>query len=983
MRIFKKSDIIDVEALDKTLAVLPFSCFLDASGLVTATGPDDNPNVARQILVAALKDVLTKGRARLHQHHLGGASGSSIVQGHAYLMDVILHHLYQLIHQGREEGKGSFSLIATGGYGRGELAPFSDIDLLFLLPEGVSVGRQKGEGVFPVSAGASGAPAVVGASSTTPAQHPLTQRVEHMLYCLWDMGLDVGHAVRTLGECVQLARQNVEIRTSLLESRFLSGDRTLFDLYHDTLFAKVLERGPEAFMRAKLVEQTKRHERFGNSLFYLEPNVKENPGGLRDLQTFSWISKYRYQVKKVQELVSRELITQEEYNAFVRCQSFLTRVRNALHYRAGRREDRLTFQHQVDIAAEFGYKDRPVLRGVEQFMRRYYKVSRQVGNLSWIFLRKYQEEHRRLHWWNRRTLEGEFQLHGDKVTVTNPEFFKEDSVNLFRLFDVGQRHLKSIHPETMRLVGQDLGLIDRSFRKNPSVAALFLKMLNGERAVAWVLRRMSISGVLGRYIPEFGRIVGLPQYDLFHVYTVDEHTIRAVEALRHIKAGRFSDELPICTALMGQLKFYEKGSIMLYLAVLLHDIAKGLTGDHQLKGALISRKICLRLGLSESETGTVSWLVGRHLLFSRTALRRDISDPDTVTHFARQVGDQRRLESLLLLTVADIRAVGPGTWNLWKADLLRRLYHMAQHVLKKGAFRPEELIQQAEAKKEVVLRLLGVKSGVPRVRRHLARFESDYFVRHDAATIARHTLALLGKASEHGQARHYEKIGPRDPVSCVEIVFLPSPVSDTTELLVHTHDQPGLMARISGALAMRGVNILSADVTTTTDGMALDVFVVQGTMGKAIEDASQLNQLEHSLRQVLTERFFPQPVWVDDNAEGRRRQTFDIPVTIETDDTLDAFTILEITSLDRMGLLFAITREIERHAIQIRMAKITTYGERAVDVFYVRDLYGLKLVAKKIASLEKGLRGALGVKDASVSSVGVCVPTGVDSSRVT
>ncbi len=978
MRIFKKTDLLDVDSLDGELAALSSAFGMDPTGFLPETsgphatvGPDEptepfkttglngaieqcnttgQDEAAEQLkadrrkaFLNILQNALATGRARLHQNHLDGASGHHVAQGHAYLMDMLLHRLYLLVHDGQSDGQGTFSVVATGGYGRSELAPYSDIDLLFLLPNDLAFTRPKKDAVAP--------PRTAKGSPISPPPLPkdrlpiapqerISQRVERMLYCLWDMGLDVGHAVRTISECVQLARQNVEIRTSMLESRFLSGDQALFTTYHDTLFAKVLERGPEAFLRAKLVEQTKRHERFGNSLFYLEPNVKENPGGLRDLQTFSWISKYRYHVKKMRDLIPQGLITEEEYRTFLRCQSFLKRVRNALHYRAGRRDDRLTFQHQLDIAAEFGYKDRAGMRGVEQFMRRYYQVTRQVSNLSWIFLRKYQEEYRSLFWWNRRSLEDCFQLYGDKVIVSDPESFRQDPVRLMKLFEVAQRHLKSIHPDTLRLVVRDLGLIDREFRKNPVVAALFIQMLNGERAVAWVLRRMSICGVLGRYLPEFGRIIGQPQHDLFHIYTVDEHTILAVESLRHIKSGKFSAELPICTALMAQLDYYERGSIMLYLAVLLHDIAKGRGGDHQLKGALIARQVCLRLGLTEAETSLVCWLVGRHLDLSRTAFRRDISDPNTIQSFARQVGTQRRLEFLLLLTVADIRAVGPNAWNLWKAELLRRLYSLTLSALKRGAFQPDEMARQAEAQKQAVLALTAGKTVSPvDLRTYLDRFDENYFLHYEASTIARHAEALLGREE-----------------SAITILFLTSPVSETTELLIYTRDQSGLMSRISGALAMEGVNILSADIVTTKDGMALDFFVVQNTVGQALDNRLQMQRLEQRLTQFLLDPVRPQPVLVPNEGDLRRQRMFHVPFAIDVDDTVETFTILEITSLDRVGLLFLITREMELHGIQIRTAKIATYGERAVDVFYVRDLYGLKLTKQKMDSFAKSLR---------------------------
>jgi [protein-PII] uridylyltransferase len=939
VRIFKKTDLLDVETLDRQLADLCSTTAVGTGSELAATDGGAGTDNRRQQFLALLKEALATGRQRLHQNHLDGASGQQVAMGHAFLMDILMQRLYRYIHDGREDGKGTYSVIATGGYGRGELAPFSDIDLLFLLPNELNFVRpKKDSNTFrPVKGGT---PHPAQAAQGSP-QDQISHRVERMLYCLWDLNLDVGHAVRTVQECVQLARQDVEIRTSMLESRFLSGDPALFKVYYDTLFAKVLERGPEAFLRAKLVEQSKRHERFGNSLFYLEPNVKENPGGMRDLQTFSWISKYRYHVHRVRDLIPKGLITEDEYRTFIRCQSFLKRVRNALHYRAGRRDDRLTFQHQLDIATEFGYKDRPGMRGVEQFMRRYYQVSRQVSNLSWIFLRKYQEEYRSLYWWNRRALEDCFHLHGDKVVVTDPEAFRQEPVRIMRLFEVAQRHLKSIHPDTLRLVSKDLRLINPQFRRNPEVSALFIKMLNGERAVAWVLRRMSMSGVLGRFLPEFGRIIGQPQHDLFHIFTVDEHTILAVEALRHIKSGQFSNELPICTALMGQLDFYERGSVMLYLAVLLHDIAKGRGGDHQLKGAMIAQQVCARLGLSDAEGSMICWLVGRHLDMSRTAFRRDLSDPNTIQAFARQVGTQRRLEFLLLLTVADIRAVGPNAWSSWKAELLRRLYTLTSSALIRGAFQQEELVRQAEQQKQAVLAILAGHKRVAahRVRSHLDRFDDPYFIHYEPEAIARHAEALIGREEE-----------------LVASMLLANPGSDTSELLIHTRDQSGLMSRISGALAMEGVNILSADIVTTKDGMALDCFVVQNSVGKALENKGHIQRLEQRLQQFLLDPQRPQPVLPPNETDLHRHRTFRVPFYVEVDDSVDNFTILEITSLDRVGLLFMITREMELHGIQIRTAKIATYGERAVDVFYVRDLYGLKLTPQKVESFTRSVR---------------------------
>jgi len=860
----------------------------------------------RRQVIDVLRTTIRLGRERLHAIHLNGASGEFIVKGHAALTDVVLKRIFRILHTHPSPEEETLALVATGGYGRGELSPFSDIDLLFILPND---SRPKHE-----------------------------QLVERMLYCLWDLGLDIGHAVRQIEDCVQQARQDLEIRTSMLESRYLAGNQALFDTYKRKLFKKVLDKDPDSFLRAKLLEQTKRHEKFGNSFYYLEPNIKENPGGLRDIQTFAWISKYRYKVERVRDLVDMEIITPQEYRVFTRSLSFLRRVRNALHYRAGRREDRLTFQHQIEIAREFGYRDRTGRQGVEQFMRRYYQVARQVGDLSRIFLRKYQEEHLKIRWWNKRRLEDHFQLLGDKVALRAPELLEANPILMLRIFDVAQRHLKSIHPETERLIRRHLGLIDREFQRSPEAAALFLRMINGRQAVAWTLRRMNQVGVLGRYLPEFGRIMWQSQHDMFHVFTVDEHTLLAVASVCRIQEGKMKDQLPLATKVHAELDNH----IVLVLAVLFHDIAKGRGGDHTREGAVIAREACQRLGLPGEDIEMVAWLVENHLVFSRTAFRRDLGDPATVTTFAEQMGDPRRLKLLFLLTIADICAVGPGVWTPWKGSLLNQLYHFTLETLEKGVFKTSDIIRHAENRRNEARKLLVPENDEAAVDRHFERFYPDYFIQYDARTLVDHFRALTPLLEE--------------PIG---VVFWTTPASNTTELLLHTPDHPGLMARISGALTSEGVNILSASITTTKDGMAFDTFVLQNNQGKAIESKHRLDRIEQTLVSVLKGKTWPEALLSNAVPAFVSPSPFRVPVSIEVDNSLEGFTILEITSLDRVGLLFTITREVERQGLQIRTAKISTYGERAVDVFYLRDMFGLKLSDRKIETLKEHLTRAI------------------------
>lgn len=893
---FRKVDIIDFSALSRTL-----------NDLVQRSGRAPFDGQFRSELLRIFRAAIEEGKDNLKRFHLEGASGQFVVRGRAYLMDSLLRRLYSLVRV-QYGGKAIFCVVATGGYGRDELSPYSDIDLLFLLPDGL--------------------------------QPEIGLQVEKMLYFLWDLGLEVGHAVRNVAECVDHAKRDVEIRTAMLESRFLAGDRKLFFAYRSILFDKVLLQDPAGFQRAKLLEQRKRHERFGNSLFYLEPNIKENPGGQRDIHTFFWISKYRYRVEKVKDLIPRGIITMEEYRTFTRCREFLWRVRNAMHYLAGRKEDRLTFHLQLAIAEEFGYRDRPGIRGVEQFMRRYFQVVRQVSNLSQIFLLKYEEDHHAGPGYSVPLLEDVFLLVGDKVMVPGPEVFREKPSRLMQLFEVAQRHVKSIHPDAMRMVTQNLSLVNHEYRRNPEVCQIFLQMLNGKVAVAWVLRKMNMCGLLGRFIPEFGRIIGQTQHDLFHVYTVDEHTILAVEALRHIKRGQFAEELPISTKLMNNLR----NPVILYLAVMLHDIAKGRRGQHEIKGAAIARQVCLRLGLNRQDAELVCWLVENHLIFSRTAFRRDLSDPQTVTQFARQVENTKKLELLLLLTVADIRAVGPGVWNQWKAVSMRRLFRFTVEVLNKGMFEPEALNRIAVSQQEAVVAIFEGSGQEEAVRTHLGRFYPDYFLGHEPETLAEHFLAL--------QPLMHEPLG---------VAFLSSSASESTDMIIHLPDHPGIIALISGSLAAAGANILAANINTTKDGMALDIFTIQDLQGHPIEEGEKRQAIIHTLQAVLTGKKHPDQLLKELNDPSwRKREHFQVPTTVEVDNKFsDICTVLEVSALDRRGLLYTITRELVRQGIQIRSAKIATYGEKAVDVFYLRDQFGLKLNEERLRKVTGALMASL------------------------
>nr|CRH04466.1 [Protein-PII] uridylyltransferase [Candidatus Magnetococcus massalia] len=895
-----KHPLIHIDQLDGAIA-----------DILHEHGDDPFSNEGRNTLVALFREALEEGRNALRQAHESGAAGQRIIKGHTFIIDVLLYRLHALLHghwhffdmepEVDNTPDESYAMVATGGYGRGELAPYSDIDLLFILP--------------------------------TDQIELASKQVEKILYFLWDLGLDVGHAVRTLDECMDQAGEEVEIRTSMLETRFLAGNRPLFKSFRTQFDDRVLS-DPAGFVKDKVEEMQRRHERFGNSLFYLEPNIKENPGGMRDLHSLVWVAKYRYKIQRLRDLIPMGLLTEEELRTFTRAQEFIWRVRNALHYHAERRDDRLTFDHQTTIAESFGYRDRDGMLGVEQFMRRYYQTAKQINNLCQIFLHQYMREDVDEH---RETvpLEKCFVLEGDMLTVSCLDLFAENPVQMMRLFEVAQQHEKSIHPNALRLVSQNLGLADKHFRVNPEVTESFRNILTGPVAVAWALRKMNNCGLLGRFIPEFGRIIGQTQHDLFHVYTVDEHSILAVESLRAIRAGKLTKELPLATELISRVR----NPLVLYIAVLFHDIAKGRGGNHEIKGAVISRQVCPRLGLNKHETEQVAWLVRNHLHFSHTAFRRDINDPEAVFQFARWMGSQENLDLLLLLTVSDIRAVGPNVWSEWKATLLRRLHKVTSQILSHGLLKPEDLAQLAEEQRNTTLEMLQGEFEDEQILAYTNRFYDDYFVGFEPGAVADHFRSL-------------HQMLDQPLATC----FRTNQSAQTTDMLIHTQDHPGLMARISGALAAESVSILSVNGYTAKDGMALDVFIIQDAQEQPIKNKNKQDRIRKTLNEVLSGKVFPQAVIPCQKAKIRKESHFDVPTDIEWDhNASEVYTLMEITTRNRFGLLHTVTRVLTDQGVQINTCRIATYGEKAIDVFYLKDLFGLKLGKEKCNRIAQAL----------------------------
>jgi [protein-PII] uridylyltransferase len=886
--ISKQREIVDRRLLGEALTAL--------AELPGTAGGDRMPLVA--LLKAALKDGYDEIRRRFE----AGAGGAQTVREHCFLMDQLIRalhdfttsHVYSLANPTSGE---HLAIVAVGGYGRGELAPHSDIDLLFLLPY-----------------------------KMTPHAE---QVIEYMLYTLWDIGLKVGQAARSIEECLRQARADMTIRTAMLESRYIWGEQRVFDDLKRRFEGEIVKDSAGAFVEAKLAERHARHQRLGDSRYHVEPNVKEGKGGLRDLHGLFWIAKYVYRIDDVGKLVELGVLSDKESVRFARAQNFLWTVRCHLHYLTGRAEERLTFDVQTEIGRRMGYTDHAGTRGVERFMKHYFLVAKDVGDLTRIFcavLEAEQERKPRFGWqsfsFRRKTVAG-FAVDAGRLTVAKDSAFKDDPVNLIRLFHAAQLHELDIHPKALRLITQNLRLINPSLRENPEANRLFLEILTSRKDPEIALRRMNEAGVFGRFVPDFGRVVAQMQYDMYHVHTVDEHTLFAIGILSRIEKGELKDDHPLSTAVVGTVVSRRA----LYLAVLLHDIAKGRGGDHSVIGEEVALKLCPRLGLTSEETEQVAWLVRWHLLMSNTAFKRDIDDAKTIQDFVDQVQSPERLKLLLVLTVADIRAVGPKTWNGWKAALLRELYSRAVDVMS-GGLVAEARDRRIAAAQDAARQLLPEFSAED-FANFVARGYPFYWLSFDAATHARH--ARLMREAERRAA----------PLTVDKRVDSARAV---TEVTLYTGDHPGLFSRIAGALALSGANIVDARIMTMANGMALDTFYVQDSSGGAFDRPDKLARLAVHFENVLSGRLKPHIELSRPAPFASRTDIFTVTPRVLIDNKASAaHTVIEVNGRDRPGLLFEVTRGLTGINLQISSAKISTYGEKVVDVFYVKNIFGLKI----------------------------------------
>ncbi|PVE25844.1 [protein-PII] uridylyltransferase [Microvirga sp. KLBC 81] len=861
----------------------------------------------RARLVPELKLYLEEGRARGEQQLLDTQDGlvcakylsthmDDLVQ---LVHDAVVKHLYPA---GTPSSGERIAVVATGGYGRGTLAPGSDVDLLFLLPYKQTAWSES--------------------------------VVEAMLYALWDLKLKVGHATRSAEDCIREARADMTIRTGLLEARFLFGDRALFDELVQRFDKEIVAISAPEFVDAKLKERDARVAKAGASRYLVEPNVKDGKGGLRDLNTLFWIGKYVYQVKKPKELVKAGLFTPEEFKLFQRCEEFLWRVRCHMHFATGRAEERLTFDLQRVIAERIGVAPRGGLSAVERFMKTYFLIAKDVGDLTAIVcaeLEARQTKKRpmldRVFGRFRRRRGGalagdDFIIDNDRINVKNEDAFGRDPVNLIRLFWLADKHNLPIHPDATRLATRSLKLIGQNLRRDPEANKLFLDIITSKNAPEVVLRHMNEAGVLGRFIPDFGRIVAMMQFNMYHHYTVDEHLIRSIGVLTEIEAGHLGNEHPLANQIFNTIQ----NRRALYVAVFLHDIAKGRPEDHSIAGAAIARKLGPRFGLTDAETDTVAWLVEHHLLMSNTAQSRDLSDPSTIKSFADVVQTMERLKLLLVLTIADIKAVGPGTWTGWKGQLLRTLYYETEVLLGGGA--------------ADIARSDRVRFAQEQLRSALSDWPDEEFEQY----AARHTPAYWLKTDDERRVKqaHFVRAADRDGRT-VATCYETDHFRGVTELTVLSPDHPRLLAIITGACAAAGGNIVDAQIFTTTDGMALDTIVLSRAFDR---DEDELRRAERVARAI--ERALKGEVKIADLVESKRpskpSRAFNVPPEVTIDNSLSSRqTVIEISGLDRPGLLYDLTTALGKLNLNIASAHIVTFGEKAVDVFYVTDLTGTKV----------------------------------------
>lgn len=844
-------------------------------------------------------------------------SSSGNIQGlltqNTGIVDTLLAALYTSFTQGAQP---PVSLVAAGGYGRGELFPYSDIDILFLYH-----------------------PAV---------EESAAQMVEFILYVLWDLGFKVGQAHRTVDEAIALAGDDITVRTNLLDARFITGDGDLFADFRARFDEELIEGRVLEFVEAKLAERDARHKRFGDSRYMLEPNVKEGKGGLRDAHTLWWLARAAYPLENLAALVKTGQMSREEYKSFTQARLFLCSVRAHLHYICERPEDRITFDHQHALAIAMGFEHPSINRSIERFMRRYFSAVRTVGNTTRIICALLEDEKKRkpraslARLWQMPWGMSGFKIDGQRLNVRSEFAFEKTPIMMIELFRFAQIHGLDIHPQALKLVARNLHLVNVDLQNDARANALFMDIMMHHKDAETTLRRMSEAGVLGKFIPEFGRVIGQTQFNMYHVYTVDEHTLVAIGMLHAMEAGTRKEELPIASDLIHRIRLKR----VLYLALFCHDIAKGRGGDHSTLGEKVAAKLARRFDFSEDEVETTAWLVRNHLLLSNTAYKRDLNDPKTILDFVASVQSPERLKLLMVLTVADIRAVSPNVWNAWKRILLRELYTRAEQCMGTGTV---DIAQhQASWFRDDLVKMLAGWSE-DEVDHYLAQGNANFWAGVEPSRHA--AIARMVREAERENApllidtqHDYER--------------------SITEITVCAVDQSGLFSMIAGAMSLAGANIINAKIFTLKNGIAVEIFQIQDLAGEVFDRADRLAKMSVYIEQVLSGDLNLTQAFADRATPylQARKRALPLPAQVLVDnDASTIHSVIEFTGRDRSGLLHEVTRAIADLGLSIVTAHISTYGNQVADVFYVKNNFGMKIThATKIKQVREVLLAVAG-----------------------
>ncbi|WP_232494994.1 [protein-PII] uridylyltransferase [Novosphingobium kaempferiae] len=868
----------------------------------------------RKAIVELLRAALETGRAEIARRLVEKPSaGHEVAEAQAFLTDqlirVIHDHIVANVYPASNRSKGErLTIMAVGGYGRGEMAPHSDVDIAFLTP-----------------------------IKQTPW---CEQVIEAMLYFMWDLSLKIGHSSRSLDDMVRMSKSDLTIRTAMLEGRYVWGDQDLYEEARARFFKDVVSGTERQFVVEKLAEREERHKRMGDSRYVVEPNVKEGKGSLRDLHTLYWIGKYIHKVRSPAELVDVGLLTAKEYRSFRRAENFFWAVRCHLHTITRRAEDRLTFDLQREVAGRMNFSDRPGKSAVERFMQMFFLQAKVVGSLTGVFLAQLDEQFAKRQprgllagfRARERVIKG-YKVFGGRLRAPSDDWFANDPVRLIEIFVLAEREGLEIHPETLRLISRDSALIRDEVRDDRRANDLFMELLTSRRNPEVALRSFNEAGVFGRFVTEFGRVNAQMQFDMYHHYTVDEHTIRAIGLVSRIEKGELKDDHPLAHEVIQKIRSRRA----LYVSVLLHDIAKGRKGDHSVLGAEIALKLCPRFGLDEEETELVSWLVRHHLLLSATAMKRDLSDGKTIADFVEVVQSVDRLRQLTVLTIVDIRAVGPGTWNSWKRQLIATLYGAAEERLRLGHAefgRPKRV----EAKKAAVEAMGGDYPAL--IEKVGGKLGDAYWIAEPEDVIARNLVQLDASDDE--------------PLSISTEYY---PARGATLVTVIASDHPGLFYRIAGGIHLAGGNIIDARIHTTRTGRAVDNFLVQDPLGRPFMEHGQLRRLEFTIENALANRIKILPQLVAKPDARPRADAFEVrPRVLFDNKASNRFTVVEINARDRPALLNRLAHALFESKLMVHSAHIATYGERAADTFYVTDLLGEKITAvPRLKAIERRL----------------------------